>query len=339
MTLETITPPAARGFAPAVRGGRRADAPRLSPASLVGGGDSPAWRADADALARVSPVTTLQTAQTATLKRAQLKVTRMASDRGIGRTAPFPVENAYMVALLLRDCPGAGLRKLGAPWPAEPFVAGSIVIAHLGDEPCFDLPGPFDLLLFHIPRIVFGELADDHGAPRVGSLAEQASVADPIVHHLGRALLPWLDAPSADQRRFFDHVAFAVHSRLASRYGLTDAAPATRVGALTPWQERVAKEALIARFPEEPVLADVAQACGLPVGRLVRAFRETTGAPPYRWLRSYRVERAQDLLLNSALSLAQVAYDCGFADQSHFTRVFTAAVGATPGAWRRQRRA
>ena len=41
----------------------------------------------------------------------------------------------------------------------------------------------------------------------------------------------------------------------------------------------------------------------------------------------------------SPLALAQIAYECGFADQSHFTRVFTAAVGATPGAWRRARRA
>jgi AraC-like DNA-binding protein len=107
---------------------------------------------------------------------------------------------------------------------------------------------------------------------------------------------------------------------------------------LTPRQERAAKDALAADLSSEPVMTKVALACGLSVSRLVRAFRNTTGMPPHRWLRSFRVERAKDLLLNSSLALGQIAYDCGFADQSHFTRVFSAAVGTTPGAWRRARR-
>jgi AraC family transcriptional regulator len=50
-----------------------------------------------------------------------------------------------------------------------------------------------------------------------------------------------------------------------------------------------------------------------------------------------RVDAAQELLLNSTLSLTDIALTCGFADQSHFTRVFTANVGISPGALRRAR--
>jgi transcriptional regulator GlxA family with amidase domain len=60
--------------------------------------------------------------------------------------------------------------------------------------------------------------------------------------------------------------------------------------------------------------------------------------PPYRWLRAVRVERAKDLLFNSSLSLSQIAYECGFSDQSHLTRVFSDSIGITPGAWRKARR-
>jgi AraC family transcriptional regulator len=60
--------------------------------------------------------------------------------------------------------------------------------------------------------------------------------------------------------------------------------------------------------------------------------------PPHRWVRSFRVQRAKELLERSPHSLALVAYECGFSDQSHMTRVFSAAVGITPGAWRRNRR-
>jgi transcriptional regulator GlxA family with amidase domain len=66
-----------------------------------------------------------------------------------------------------------------------------------------------------------------------------------------------------------------------------------------------------------------------------RAFRQSTGVPPHRWLLDRRVKRAKELLPNSSLSLSDVALACGFGDQSHFTRTFTAAVRLSPGVWRR----
>ena len=105
---------------------------------------------------------------------------------------------------------------------------------------------------------------------------------------------------------------------------------------LTSRQEQIAKEKLGTDLTREPSIADVAAACHMPARRFVRAFRHTTGMPPYRWLRAFRVEHAKELLLNSSFSLAQIAHDCGFADQSHFTRVFVSGVGVTPGSWRRQ---
>jgi transcriptional regulator GlxA family with amidase domain len=41
------------------------------------------------------------------------------------------------------------------------------------------------------------------------------------------------------------------------------------------------------------------------------------------------------LLLGSQMSLADIALACGFADQSHFTRIFARSTGAPPGSWRR----
>ncbi len=80
---------------------------------------------------------------------------------------------------------------------------------------------------------------------------------------------------------------------------------------------------------------EAAQQCGLSVSHFARAFKETTGLPPHRWLIRRRVEVAEALLRNSRMSLTEVALTCGFADQSHFTRVFSRVVGISPGAWRR----
>jgi AraC-like DNA-binding protein len=82
-------------------------------------------------------------------------------------------------------------------------------------------------------------------------------------------------------------------------------------------------------------LAELARACKLSPSHFARAFRQTTGQPPHRWLMEQRIEKAKLLLVDTTLSLAQIAQRCGFADQSHFTRVFVQLVQSSPGQWRR----
>jgi AraC family transcriptional regulator len=82
-------------------------------------------------------------------------------------------------------------------------------------------------------------------------------------------------------------------------------------------------------------LKDLAAACGLSVSYFVRAFKASTGDPPHRWMLRHRIERAKAQLGETEARLADIAIACGFADQSHFTRVFKSFVGLSPAAWRR----
>ena len=79
----------------------------------------------------------------------------------------------------------------------------------------------------------------------------------------------------------------------------------------------------------------LAEECGLSPRHFTRAFSRSTGLPPHRWLLERRVEMATQLLRDPAHSLVDVGLACGFASQSHFTRIFTARVGRSPGSWRR----
>lgn len=80
-------------------------------------------------------------------------------------------------------------------------------------------------------------------------------------------------------------------------------------------------------------LHDLADLSGLSPFHLLRAFRKETGLPPHEFLTAVRVERAKQLLRRRVL-IARVAHEVGFADQSHFTRVFKRIVGVTPGKYR-----
>jgi len=276
---------------------------------------------------------------TRNLRAAQIAVTRLTCDgRGVGKTLPMPPERAYIVSVQLRHLPGAEL-WLGDRIAAQgPVAEGSVGIVYLEHEPTFNILHAFDSLMFYIPTVAFDELAHEEGGPRIREFAFQYAALDPIMHQLGRALLPALADGQRCGRLFFEHLSLAMYSHLAATYGKAGHTAPTASCALSAWQERTAKALLTADLVNEPSIAEVARACGLPTGRFIRAFRHSMDAPPYRWLRQFRVERAQTLLLNSSLSLSQIAYECGFADQSHLTRVFSQSTGMAPGAWRKARR-
>jgi AraC-like DNA-binding protein len=153
------------------------------------------------------------------------------------------------------------------------------------------------------------------------------------------SLLPAIERPEETNSLFVDCVTTGLLAHLAHSYGEMPINRRLRRGSLAPWQERRAKELLIAHLDGEISLHELAREVGLSRSHFARAFKETIGLPPHRWLVSERIERAQEMLINSTLSLMEVAELTGFADQSHFTRVFTGTVGISPGEWRRQRRA
>jgi len=78
----------------------------------------------------------------------------------------------------------------------------------------------------------------------------------------------------------------------------------------------------------------LASALGVHPRHMMRAFRRYAGCSLGEYLRRRRVRRAQRLLTESDLTVAQVAVDTGFYDQSHFTRTFRRLSGLTPGAYR-----
>ena len=73
---------------------------------------------------------------------------------------------------------------------------------------------------------------------------------------------------------------------------------------------------------------------GLSKYHFARAFKQSEGLTPHDYLLQCRVRRAQELLANTDLSLAEIALASGFSDQSHCARRFRERVGITPRSYR-----
>lgn len=100
------------------------------------------------------------------------------------------------------------------------------------------------------------------------------------------------------------------------------------------WLDRVV-ELLHAEFQESLRVSDVASRIGVHPVHLSRVFRRFQGRSIADYVRQLRVRHACQLLSAAQPSLADVALDAGFADQSQFSRAFKQLTGVTPGRFRK----
>jgi AraC-like DNA-binding protein len=81
-------------------------------------------------------------------------------------------------------------------------------------------------------------------------------------------------------------------------------------------------------------LAELSKLVGLNRSHLIRSFKKATGLPPHAYFLQLKVSEAKRRLVRGE-PISQVALETGFADQSHFSRVFKNAVGITPAQYAR----
>ena len=97
--------------------------------------------------------------------------------------------------------------------------------------------------------------------------------------------------------------------------------------------------AYIKEHYHEPVsIRAMAQTCGLSIGSFHRQFRDTYLCTPHTYVRQLRVRMSCQALVFSRRSIAAVAAECGFSDQSHFTKEFRRIMDETPRNYRRTHR-
>jgi AraC family transcriptional regulator len=273
------------------------------------------------------------------LRNSLLAVTELRSDNPqYGLSSSLVREDAFLVALQLRDYPVHKYWEDGRAAPATALKAGDTTLYDLKRDPVFLINNPFHSIHFYFPRTTLNAIADSAQAANIDELRYRpgAGVDDRVMRGLTQSLLPAFEHPKQANRLFVEQVTLSVGVHAACTYGGMKAGERAVRGGLAPWQKRRAIEILDAHLDGEISPTLLAQECGLSASHFARAFRESMGVAPHQWLLQRRVEKAKQAMRDGDDSLSDIALSCGFADQSHFTRVFSKLAGVSPGAWRRQ---
>lgn len=202
------------------------------------------------------------------------------------------------------------------------------LLIYRNDQPyLFGFSGQMNLLVFDMPERHFFEhcLRDLKGLMKIGC---DSPVQRLLTHCLGQRAGGFLDAPSSEGVEYFQE---EVYDLLASI--ISDQSGKTHASGLTTAYTLAAKQ-YIQQHLEDPALTceQVAAATGISSRHLNRLFAQE-GISPGRYMVDKRLERARHLLASPRrhrLSIAEIAYGCGFSSQAHFARAFKSRFEMTP---------
>ena len=194
---------------------------------------------------------------------------------------------------------------------------------------------------YHDADLVYSALWIDPeaGLPGTEAFANMpmlVNVSDDVTRTLIRSLSASIVMDETPEPLYVEQLTSLVMLRLS---GKTPAPATARQRGLSKRQLARIDSHIEGRLNEGISLGDLAALCGMPIDTFARRFKASTGNAPYAYVIEARLRRAEDLLRQGQLSLADIALEAGFSSQSHFTSTFTQRNGVSPSAYRQSFRA
>jgi AraC family transcriptional regulator len=118
-----------------------------------------------------------------------------------------------------------------------------------------------------------------------------------------------------------------------------EAAPDDGKEQLLAWQARKVLDHIDRHITSRVLVKDLCALVRRSEAHFSRSFRGTFGYSPHSFVVRRRVELAAKHMLQTEMSLSDIALECGFVDQAHLCKHFRVVAGETPAAWRRAKRA
>ena len=155
-------------------------------------------------------------------------------------------------------------------------------------------------------------------------------IEDPLIQQIGLALKSELQSNKSGGQLYAETMANALAVHLLRNYSTQGDRSIPCKGGLSQHKLRLVIDYINDYLERDLSLDELAAIAQLSPYHFSRAFKQSTGISPHRYVIKQRIERAKQLLLQGKMSLADVAIACGFSHQSHLNRHFKRLTGVTP---------
>jgi AraC family transcriptional regulator len=178
---------------------------------------------------------------------------------------------------------------------------------------------------------VFVQLGQELINPdRIELIPHFATLEDPLLQGILLTLKQEMVTGGLNTSLFVDHLKTTLVMHLLRRYGVRKVQIATYSNGLSRYKLNQVIDYITSHLDQNLELEKLAQQVGMSQFYFSRLFKQSLGTTPHQYVIQQRVERAKQLIQNGQLSLAEIALECGFANQAHLNRHFKRLVGVTP---------
>ena len=167
-------------------------------------------------------------------------------------------------------------------------------------------------------------------------LIPQLSINDPVIQQLALALKIEIQTGCMSGRLYGELLGTALAARLVQNYTVSKPSLESQVNGLRQSQLTRVIDYMKANLTQNLSILDLATLTSMSESHFSRSFKQSMGISPYQYLMQQRVERAKQLLEQQLLPISTIALDCGFANQTHLTKVFRQMTGMTPKAYQKR---
>lgn len=237
--------------------------------------------------------------------------------------------------------------EVGALGTVERSIEGQLDIASLDDDTLTLTPAfaacewhwrgnSFEVLDVHIPHEMLQMAWFEHfnGDPGRLNLSAKLRLDDPGLLFLMKSLYCTAQAPRHNATLLYQLATRHLISYLLGLEGTLVARSQARCG-LAPAVQRRVLGYIDEHLDAEISIDSMAAVAGLSTFHFLRQFRRSMAQTPHRYVVQQRLARARQLLLQTDLSVLDIALQCGFDNPSHFAKRFREQYRLAPTAFRR----
>jgi AraC family transcriptional regulator len=186
------------------------------------------------------------------------------------------------------------------------------------------------IVMFVAPKMMATALSRSALSADVLEIRDNFVFRDQLIEQMALALRKDLELGSLGGRLFGESLGNALAIHLLRYYSTATWKSNDRHERLSGYHLRQVIQYVEENLASNLNLAELSAVTHLSPCHFARAFRQSTGLPPHRYVLTRRVERAKRLLAEDRMRIVDIGHSLGFSDQSQFTRVFHAIAGITP---------
>jgi AraC family transcriptional regulator len=189
-------------------------------------------------------------------------------------------------------------------------------------------------LLTLCPKFV-GEVAHESINPNRIELIPQFAAFDSLIQQIGLSLKADLEAGCPTGKIFGESAATMLAARLLQQHSVHTPKLARDENGLSSYTLRQVLDYIRSHLSQDLSIIDLSQVAGMSPYYFLRLFKKSMHVTPRQYIIQMRIDRAKKLLRSRELSIADIALECGFTSQSHFTNVFRQITKTTPKIYQR----